>query len=254
MMGDNILGDGCNDFVKNDTEYMRKFRQNVLQYMEKEGITLSQLAELSNLSVDTLKSFLYKDSKDCKLGTAVGLAKAMHMSIDRLVDAGTMNPVVTECLETVDRLPHNEKTFLVWYIRHLGRMYGKEEILLPEYISVMTPQCVSGSLLWCNEWTRLNIEACPPDIRLKCFMGLTIPCFHYMPAYSNGDILLLAQDRLPMNSEHCVIEMNRSIYVARCVKKGDNIYFHSIVNADTIACNTDVNRIIGYVAYVVRAQ
>lgn len=254
MTGDKNSGDSCNDFVKNDTDYMRRFRENVLQYMEKEGITLNQLAELSNLSVDTLKSFLYKDAKDCKLGTAVGLAKAMHMSIDRLLDAGTMKPVIAECLEIVEKLPQHEYTFLVWYIRRLGRLYGDEDFLLPGYVSVMTPQCANGTLLWSNEWTRKNIESCPPDTRMKCFMGLTIPCFHYMPAYGNGDILLLAQDRRPMNGEHCIIEMNQSIYIARCVKKGDDFFFHSIVNADTIACHTDISKVIGYVAHVIRAQ
>lgn len=77
MTKDEKTKENTKTFVKQDTEYMNTFRHNVLQLMDDRDITLNQLAELSNLSIDTLKSFLYKESKDCKLVTAVALAKAL---------------------------------------------------------------------------------------------------------------------------------------------------------------------------------
>lgn len=240
------------DLVTNDTDYMYAFRHNVLQYMADTDITLHDLAELSNLSIDTLKSFLYKTPKDCKLSTAVALAKAMKVSIDRLIGAGTMKPITLECLEIVDKLPKNEYDFLIWYIRHLGQLYLGDKPQIPGLISIMTPKCANGALVWNNEWDHENIETLDTDIRIKCFMGLRVPCVHYMPVYNNGDILLIAQDRHPANGEHCVIDVQNNLYIARCVRVGGEYHFHSIVSDGFRACFADINRLVGYVAHVIR--
>ena len=252
MTKDEKSKDSTNDFVIHDTDYMNAFRHNVLHYMETEDITLNHLAELSNLSIDTLKSFLYKDLKDCKLSTAVSLARAMHISIDRLVNAGTIKPITLECLGIVNKLPQNEYNFLIWYIKHLGNLYSGEIPALPKLINVITPKCANGTLLWNNEWAHENIEQCEKDIRTKCFMGLRIPCVHYMPIYNNGDILLIAQDRQPANGEHCVIDIDNNLYIARCVRVGGEYHLHSIVSTQTNACFANISKVIGYVAHVIR--
>ena len=252
MTKDEKMPEVSNDLVMHDTDYMNAFRRNVLQQMENKDITLNHLAEQSGLSVDTLKSFLYKDLKDCKLSTAVSLAKALDVSIDRLVGAGTMKPVTLECLEIVGQLPPNEYNFLVWYIKRLGNLYSHEITAIPNLINVITPKCANGTLIWSNEWSHETIEHCEPDIRTKCFMGLRIPCVHYMPIYNNGDILLIAQDRQPANGEHCVIDVNNNLYVARCVRVGGEYHFHSIVNSEVNACFANINKVIGYVAHVIR--
>lgn len=252
MTKDENKKENTKDFVKQNTDYMNAFRHNVLQLMDERDITLNQLAESSNLSIDTLKSFLYKESKDCKLVTAVALAKALDISLDRLVSAGTLHPTVMECLEIAGRLPQNEYDFLIWYIRHLDDLYRDKPLSLPSLINVITPKCANGTLLWSNEWTHQSMEGCDSDTRVKCFMGLRVPCSHYMPAYSNGDILLIAHDRRPVNGEHCVIEMNNYLYIVRCVRVGSEFHFHSIIHADTSACITDITRVVGYVAHVMK--
>ena len=62
--------------------YMKSFRKNVDMYISEKDITLREVAEMADMPFDTLKNFLYKDSADCKLSTAVKLARAFNVSID----------------------------------------------------------------------------------------------------------------------------------------------------------------------------
>lgn len=236
-----------------DHDYVTALRQNVLSYVAQKDITINNLAEESGLSVDTLKSFLYKHGKDCKLSTAILLAKALHVSIDELADAGTMRKQTMECLDIVRRLPKNDYDLLIWYIKRLGRVHTKTAPDIPKMISVLTPKCANGTLTWNDEWENESITSLSNDIRIKCFMGLRIPCVHYMPVYHNGDILLIAQDRQPANGEHCVLEIAGNFYVARCVRVGGDYKFHSIIDDGFRACFADINRVVGYVAHVIRA-
>ena len=75
-------------------DYMKSFRKNVDMYISEKDITLREVAEMADMPFDTLKNFLYKDSADCKLSTAVKLARAFNVSIDELIGAETINEVL----------------------------------------------------------------------------------------------------------------------------------------------------------------
>lgn len=47
--------------------------------------SLEKLAEKSGLSLNTLRSLLYKDIQDCKLSTVIAIADAFDTTIDELI-------------------------------------------------------------------------------------------------------------------------------------------------------------------------
>lgn len=57
---------------------------NLRKKMAEKLITISRLAEISELPVDTIKAILYHRVKDIKLSTAVKLADALNCSLDDL--------------------------------------------------------------------------------------------------------------------------------------------------------------------------
>ena len=74
--------------VEKSTKYIDIFRKNIDMLMAEYDYTIKETAEIADISYDTLKTFLYdKEAKDCRLSTAVKLARAFNLSIDELVAA-----------------------------------------------------------------------------------------------------------------------------------------------------------------------
>ena len=80
------------DYVKNLTanqnDYMSSFRKNIDLYVSDKDITLSDIAEEADIPFSTLRTFLYGNASDCKLSTAVKLARAFGVSVDEIVEIG----------------------------------------------------------------------------------------------------------------------------------------------------------------------
>ena len=88
--------------------------------MEEHDYTIKETAEIADLSYDTFKTFLYdKEAKDCRLSTAVKIARAFHISIDELVGAGTIEPQGLESIKVYRTLPQGSRRFLDWQIQNM---------------------------------------------------------------------------------------------------------------------------------------
>lgn len=240
------------DFVTNDTDFIAAFRHNVLLCICENDITINDLAEWSNLSVDTLKSFLYKGLKDCKLSTAVALAKALGVSMDELIGAGTINESTRESIALCRSLPEHSLHLIRWHIRHQDFLYNrvhKDRIV----ISVMEPLCqYNGNLEPANEYEPLDITDLSPDVTSKVFFGIKMPCDHYMPTYSHYDILLIANDRDPINNENVVILNHGILCIGRRRVENGIVKYYSIRDGKFRTTENDRIEIVGYVAGVYR--
>ena len=96
------------------TDYISAFRKNLFMYIEDKDITIKDISEASGVPFSTLNTFLYGDSKDAKLSTAVKLAHALGVSIDELVGAYTINSITRESLSICRNLPDNELYLIRW--------------------------------------------------------------------------------------------------------------------------------------------
>lgn len=252
MTQDEILKNLPQKFVTNDTDYMSAFRHNVLLYLSEGDITLQDLAEWSGLSVDTLKSFLYKGLKDCKLSTAVSLAKAMGTSVDELIGAGTVPDLTRESISMCRSLPEHALHLVRWHIRHQNFLYNqihKDRIV----ITVMNTVCQhNGNLELTNDYETLDITDLSQDITSKVFFGIKMPCDHYMPTYSHYDILLIANDREPMAHEHTVVIYNGALGISMRKKENGIVNFYSIRDGRFRRSETDRLEVLGYIAGVYR--
>ncbi|MBQ2802300.1 MAG: hypothetical protein IJF07_00160 [Lachnospiraceae bacterium] len=72
MMADEKFKKISTNFVTDDTNFMKSFRHNVLLYVSEGDITI-------------------KDLKDCKISTAVALAKALGVGLNELVGLWHIN-------------------------------------------------------------------------------------------------------------------------------------------------------------------
>ena len=239
--------------VEKTTKYIDTFRRNIDTLMEEHDYTIRETAEIADISYDTLKTFLYdKAAKDCRLSTAVKLARAFNLSLDELVGADTLPAETIEHLKIYRTLPEGAKHFIHWHIQNQKELHEKHNG--QRLINIMHPICANnGNLKKTNDYDVMNIEHIGDDLFHKVFIGIQLPCLHYLPHYTKGDILLLANDRDAMRGENTVVEVNGNIVITnRIVENGSEKYYGV---RDQKFHGADIDNVItlGYVAKIIRA-
>lgn len=234
----------CSDKEK----YMRSFRKNIDMYVSEKDITLRGISEAANMPFETLKNFLYKNNEDCKLSTAVKLARALNVSVDELIGSETVPPVTLESIRMCRDLPDNDLYLVRWFIRYLHRL---NENAKPNkrMLSVMELECnENGNLKITTQYRKIDITDLEPEIKGKVFFGITMPCDHYMPIYSPYDILLIANDRPPKPNENCLIRMNGLLHIAKRKSEKGSVRFYSIRDGKYRVDQSEIDELIGYIA------
>ena len=200
--------------VSNPTDYIDSFRKNIFHLMDVRDMSLRELSDLADMPFETLKSFLYGSSKDCKLSTAVKLAYAFQISIDELVGAETMNPLSKQSLAMCRKLPDYVVYLIRSFIRHQYLIHSKFDegsVNIP----VLLPECQNGYLQTTNITDTVCIDHLTNGLKSKICLGIKIPCEHYEPYYMPNEIILLAADRDAQHNERCVISYRGNFFLTR---------------------------------------
>lgn len=243
------------NLVTEPNNYMHSLRQNLQILMGERQMSAMRLAEEAGISYETLKSLIYSDSKDCKMSTAIALARALDVSVDELIGSGTIERVVVESMQICRRLPSNYVRFVRWAIRYYERMLSQKRVSY-KAVNVMLPECTNeGNIALTNNFELADISELPNLIRPKVFVGFKLPCDNYMPQYGNGDILLIANDRKPMPNEVSLISFDGYLWLARRIEDVDEdgkvvVNYYSIRDGKFRVTDADIDEHIGYIAGV----
>lgn len=241
------------NLVSDNKNYMNSFRSNIKMYMKEADITLSELAEKANISFDTFKSFVYNDTKDCKLSTAISLARALNVSVDELVGCETMTANERKSMSTIRNLPNSSKYAIRWFIEH-QRQICDNTPKNRRVLSIMKPICQNGTMKMYSDYKNMDITHLVPELRSKVFWGMKIPCEHYMPFYSPYDVLLICNDRPALPYEHLVIENDRCLFIVKRKMENGIAKLYSIRDEKYRMDEKDIDTIIGYVAEVIKVD
>jgi len=239
-------------FREKQVSYIDAFRRNLDALMAEHDYTIRETSELADISFDTFKTFLYdKEAKDCRLSTAVKLAKAFHISIDELVNAGTFEPAALESIKTYRTLPVGSRRFIDWHINN--QKFLHEEHNKKKMVNVMQPLCAgNGDMKTTNDYELMDISHLGDDLAYKIFLGIKIPCLHYLPHYTEGDLLLIANDRDAMRGENTLITFNDNLVIInRKIENGVENYY-GLRDGRPRPVDPDHVQVIGYVAKIIR--
>ena len=251
MMNKEKLNKISKNLSANSDDFMSAFRKNMFMYLEEKDITIKEISEEADVPFSTLNTFLYGDSKDIKLSTAVKLAKALYVSIDELIGAETINEVSRESISICCNLPDNAVYLIRWYIRYIDSLNKKNE---PNrrYVSVMELECNhNGNLKITTNYRHIDITEIGEEYRSKVFFGITMPCEHYMPTYSPYDILLIANDRDAKTNENVLIRTDGNLFLAKRKAENGNAKYYSIRDGKFRLDEDNVDEVIGYIAYII---
>ena len=229
-------------------DYMSAFRKNLFMYVDEKDITIKEISETADIPFSTLNSFLYGNTNDVKLSTAVKLAKALKISIDELVGAETISDVSRESIAICRNLPDNAVYLIRWYIRYIDSLNKKNE---PHrrYVSIMELECNhNGNLKITTNYRHIDITDIGEEYRSKVFFGITMPCEHYMPTYSPYDILLIANDRNAQTNENVLIRTDGNLFLAKRKAKNGIVKYYSIRDGKFRLNEEDIDEVVGYIA------
>lgn len=239
------------NLVSDKENYMSAFHKNINMYVSQPDLTIREIAEMSNLPFSTINTFLYGNSKDCKLSTAISLSKAMQVSIDELVGCDTLSDEERSVIQDLRNFAPRTKYLIHWFIDFQKTLIESSKMEKDRFITVMEPYIDDkGNLFPSNNFSTINIKDCSRDIKPQVFLGISINCSNYMPNYSPYDILLIANDRPPKLNEDCVILLCGKLYLVRRVQTINGIVFHSIRDGHPFVTEDELDCIIGYVAGV----
>lgn len=237
--------------TSNREDFMSAFRKNIYMYVEEKDMTLREIADLADIQYKTLTNFLYSDSKDCNLSTAVKLARAFGISVDELIGAETIGKETRECVAMARNLKDHHRHVIRSFVRYQYDMHCNTPSNSKQ-ISVFVPDCEQGHLKTTNVTEPLNIDHLQENIKARVCSGLRIPCEHYEPYYMPEEIILLAADRDGMNNERCIVRCGGNYYI--CIKKIEiengikTVKYLSIMDKkNVIFSREDIDEKMGYI-------
>lgn len=242
--------------VTNEEDYINALRKNLFLYIDRKDVTLAELAEAAEMPVSTLRSFLYGYSNDCYVSTVVKLARALEVSCDELLGAGTICKETRESIQMLRQLPRRFTQFLRWEIRYLYNMHKNSKVS-EHTVEVMETSCKdNGNITFTNNLEEMDISNLDDGIRPKIIFGIRICCNHYEPEYYEGDILLIANDRLPRLTEHIVVNVSDNIWILKCREENNSgtkeTHYYSIRDGMKRPVEKENGFVIGYIAKVIR--
>lgn len=233
--------------------YMSAFRKNVFQYVDDKEITLNQISEEADIPYSTLKTFLYGDSKDCNLSTAVKLARAFGISVDRLIGAETIKADTVDMWLAYESLPKSSQALVGFHINN--QIYLHKQHNDKKEITIMKPDCNGhGNLKKTEDYELLDISSFGSDIMHKVYFGIKMPCAHFLPHYKEDDILLIANDRDAIGNEKTVVLIHDNLIITKRVVENGVVKYYGLRDNAFRTEEKDYIQVIGYIVKVIEGQ
>lgn len=232
---------------------MYNLRTNTHNIAKDMGITVAVLSEMSGLPERTLKNVLYGNNEDCKFSNAVAIAKALGVSIDELADCGTINEISLQNMIDCRSLPPRYLNLVRWFIRHQITL-SKNDKEFEKIISVMEAKVTSDyTLKVSNIFKQIDLSDVniSEEIKQKSFLGIHLPTEHFLPYYSMYDVILIADDRKPLERERVAVLIKDSLFlVENRYINGEQCLF-GIRDGKYRQKASEVDEVIGYVSAVI---
>lgn len=239
---------------KKPSKYFVNLRRSVDRLMDEQDFSVKDLIRMSDLSPTAINSFLYDmDLLDCKLSTAVGMSRAFGLTIAELAETDTISEEVLTIIRAFRTLPVAEQKLIAFLVGSFAHTH--EEHKSERNINVMIPQCnCNGNLKETFDYELLNIDQIGDELIHRVFMGIQIPCEHYLPHYMQGQVLLLANDRDAIGSENTVIKVNDNLIITHRVVKNGKAEYYGIRDGVLRSEEDDRIFIVGYIAKTIKAE
>lgn len=222
--------------------------------LKNKKINIQDLACECDIAQDTLREYYYSKIKTCRLSSALKIARFFNTTVEEMTGVEIVNPEIDSVITIMEQLPLYQQHYLAWVAKQLAYM---NDIKDPKakIIPVHQGICQHGNLVMGKDIEPIDISTQKESVRTKAFMGISIPCEHFMPLYSPYDTILIANDRRADYNEVVVAEANGYLWLL--VRKEETMMdgkpvarYYSLREHRFVKLETEMDNIIGYVAGV----
>lgn len=232
-----------NDLVKNSDDWVSALRQNLYMLLNEPGVTLRSLSEIAGVNYDTLKSFIYGNSKNCKVGPLINICKAFNISLDGLCGANTISDQERQLVLNYRKLPPAIAYYYRWSLDNMVANTNAE--FSSHDVPFIKPMIWSdGTLHISSDVGVYNVTGLSANLTAKIKVAMSVPCDYYMPYYSPHHVIFIANDRESLRGEHSVVVIAREMIITE-IKDGG---CYSIRDGGFRCPLSAVDQIIGYIA------
>lgn len=217
---------------------------NIYYYCQEKRITRAELSKRADVSVETINSFLYGETKELKMSSAFKIANALDVTMEELTGMPYTDEDTNEIVRLTKQLPSNLRYYTKWSIKSLGSMYQKARIK-EKAIPLKEIVCEGGYHTIGHEAEILDISTYSAEIRAKSFLAIKCSCDCFMPYFSPYNLLILANDRPPHNNEIVACISSGKFWLIR--KKGNE--YQWLTDNHFATEHKDIDVIIGYVCH-----
>lgn len=197
----------------NDELLKNRLQNSLNRNLSQKGWTLKTLSDRSGVPYETLKKLANAKIDNPSLQSVVKVAHAFDCSLDSLFLSESdlaykLHSLSARSLEFVEAI-----TDLELALMHREKEMG--QCLLPIVIptGMMEDGMIYDSL--CTEYLDATPYLSQFGTHLMCAIKITDNSFY--PTYLEGDLLLLARDRLPRYGTTCVILHHRQLYIRKFI-------------------------------------
>jgi len=232
-------------------ELKNELQNRINQQLSRKGWTLKTLSDRSGVPYETLKKLANAKIDNPSLQSVIKVAQAFGCSLDSLFAVESrliskLHSLSSRSLDFVEAIADLELSLMT-------QKEKTDQFLIPV---VIPTGMMEDGMIYDSFYTE-HLDASPYfsqfGTHLMCAMKITDNSFY--PTYLEGDLLLLAKDRLPHYGTVCVLIHDNQLYIRRFVPGNPPRLFSLLDPNDSLLINNPTEfTFLGCVLTVVRPE
>ncbi len=202
--------------------------ERLRQLTNEKGWSLQQLAEISDLPLETVRNIYYGKTPDPKISTVMKLAKSFNLTVNCLMGQCSHTPQERAILINYRNCGKHGKSIIELISRYEASAMKKEREKEGRHmIPCIVPEgTVSHGIIY-DMCETVEIET---DVK-EAYIAIRMVSNDLAPTYCKGDILLF-ENRFPKHGEKAAFYNGDRIYIRRYLEEENQYCLKCLHNCD----------------------
>lgn len=191
--------------------------ERLRQLTNEKGWSLQQLAEISDLPLETVRNIYYGKTPDPKISTVMKLANSFNLTVNCLMGQCSHTPQERAILINYRSCGKHGKSIIELISRYEAKAMKKEREKEGRHmIPCIVPEgTVSHGIIY-DMCETMEIET---DVK-EAYIAIRMVSNDLAPTYCKDDVLLF-ENRFPMNGEKAAFYKGDRIYIRKFLEEGN---------------------------------
>ncbi len=202
--------------------------ERLRQLTNEKGWSLQQLAEISDLPLETVRNIYYGKTPDPKISTVLKLANSFNLTVNCLMGQCSHTPQERAILINYRNCGKHGKAIIELISKYEASAMKKEREKEEKHMipCIIPHGTVSHGIIY-DMCETVEIET---DVK-NAYIAIRMISNDLAPTYCKGDILLF-ENRFPMHGEKAAFYVGDRIYIRKYLEEGNQYCLKCLHNCD----------------------